>query len=751
MLCKIHLFLVGLVLVVLLLAAELSTSGATEETQGNETESPSPRYVLVEEHHHIVSHLVQFAREGFLRSHTNLESVKEERNPNGAILVHIDSHADMGLTPGLNNLPTAKLFSNLPPANTDEDFELLEHSVINDFLLLLGYMGIVDHIIFVEPPWAPILKAAVDTTVDLSMGIVPGVAAYASIRNTLSSDGSLFQLDSDAMNNLEGMIGGPPEPVHIVPHEELLQRCNDSDSCHLRTVKFTTLAYEGAAETIHTILEATENRDRDIVLDIDLDGFSTTSPGALSLVQTTIPDYEVLTRIFHTIHGEFCDMEIDYWERLKAGGSDEDENDEDKDESCKSNALSFVHGPSFVPPLDGDAGSIISDRAREIVESLIHLGEMDEETVQALAEVFEYYLPAIDISVYNDEKFAEIMDQFLLQPFFVPEAETIESILDFHFDHLFRTIFANHTPKVVNVVRSPFYTPDHHLDFIECEVVDRLLDMFGNKNEESSSSPTLYHSDEVQVDRTDCLHEPNKFPFENRFPTGRHPHIENKQFKTTGQTYSWFFEDDDDFLGTSYKIDTIFVSLVNEHSHPLWVKSSNGDNETFRVLKGQTLTEQEVFHLTRWELFEAAEDEESEPKTTTTSPLLTIIFNGKDGDDQSYGSISGRIPVHHSTPVIMQVENPSNSEIRVALKPIFEENDDHEFIDGILEPGEIFTLQTVHGIRWEIHDVVSEGNADDAFETRLIGNVIANATLGQKHSVSLFSDDDTGIGYEYEL
>jgi hypothetical protein len=37
------------------------------------------------------------------------------------------------------------------PAEGSETHDLLRHTSINDFLLLLGYMGIVEHIIFVEP------------------------------------------------------------------------------------------------------------------------------------------------------------------------------------------------------------------------------------------------------------------------------------------------------------------------------------------------------------------------------------------------------------------------------------------------------------------------------------------------------------------------------------------------------------------------------------------------------------------------
>jgi hypothetical protein len=561
------------------------------------------------------------------------------------------------------------------------------------------------------------------------MGVVPREAAYASIRNSPSTTFSAADLSEDAIEDLTNMMADDEEPVEIIPHEELLHRCpKEGDNCNLRTVKFTTLPYQGAAEVIEQLLEVAENKNRDIILDVDLDGFSTTSPGALSLFQTSIPDYNLLTRIFHTVHEETCDMDENYWEKLKStGGSSNAE-----DESCESDEMSFVHGPSFQPPRIDAVGSSVreirSSRSTALVEDLYFYDKLDEDGTQALVDVLDYYLAAIDTTVFDDEKFVDMMDSFLLQPFFVPEPETIEPILDFHFDHLFRTIFANHrrVPKVINVVRSPFYTPDHHLDSIECKVFDRLLDMFGKR---STGSHTLYHFDEVHVDRTNCLHEPNKFPPLNRFNIGANPHIDATAWKVTHQTYSWFFEDDDEIFGREYKFIPIVVDFVNEHNDTLLVKTMDG--KILRLVPGQRLKEK-VNHLSRWELLKTTKEEPvAQPNEPTTAPFLTIYFNGKDGANQSYGSISGRIPVHHSTPVKMEVTNPSGSGIRVALKTTPNDGSRKPATDASLSPGETTSLQTVHGERWTIYDT---------FEKRL-GEVIANATYGEIHSVLLFSDE----------
>mmetsp|Transcript_16777 Transcript_16777/g.41925 ORF Transcript_16777/g.41925 Transcript_16777/m.41925 type:complete len:711 (-) Transcript_16777:2614-4746(-) len=676
-----------------------------------------PKFVLVEDHHHVISPIVKFAREGVLKSHGI--PPEEERSPNGAVVIHIDSHADMGLPPGYNDLPAAKLFSNLPPEFTPEEIELLEHSKINDFLLFLGYMGIVEHIIFVEPPWALLLRNARFATVDISMGVIPDKegAVYASIRESPKTTFPDQEISEYGFWDLRDMMGDPDQRAEVVSHEELLEHCGKSDDCTLRTVRFTTLPYQGAAEAIKTILDSEHDKDRDVILDIDLDGFSTTSPGALSLFHSVIPDYEILGRIFHTLHHDLCDMGREYWEQLKQMGGKRAE-----EEICESQNQNYVFGPPFQPPEGGPIATNgkPSERAYKILEDLMFYFKVEEDAEQerALAEVFEYFLPAIDAWAYDDDKFINMLDAFLVQPYYVPEAETIHPILEFHFDHLFKTIFEDRTPAVVNVVRSPFYCPDHHLEFIECEVFGRLLDMFGNK---SGASPSLYHFQEVDVDRTNCLADPNKFPPSNRVSIGTNSNIDAVAWQWTHKTYTWFMEDDDEFWGTGYKYNGIWVEFVNEHKHPLWLKHLHFD--TILVAPGERITK-EAHHMTRWDLYEAKDNEE-----TISSPALqTIYLNGKKGQKQSYGSISGSIPVHYSTPVKMKVENPDDSGIHVVLKSA----DEYEEVPQ----GYIRTLHTVHGQRWSIHRVFQ--NLEEQ-----LGEVIANATLGEMHSVKLFSDEST--------
>lgn len=120
---------------------------------------------------------------------------------------------------------------------------------------------------------------------------------------------------------------------------------------------------------------------------------------------------------------------------------------------------------------------------------------------EQLAKVVDYfYVKNMDAAVFDEETFLEVFWSFLIQPYFVPDQEIIRLSMDFHFQVLFQGIFKEKLPTVVNLVRSPYYTPDHHLDFIECEVVDRFFDLFGHTNKS-----VLYHTAHVDPDRTHCL------------------------------------------------------------------------------------------------------------------------------------------------------------------------------------------------------------------------------------------------------
>ena len=107
----------------------------------------APDYVLTEEHHHVLPHLLALVAEGKVRKR--------------ATLVHLDSHHDAGLP------------SNWNHEDKEHDTQLA-HTHINNFLFALGLLEAVEHVIFVEPPWSRQCVSLHNRTKALRLGFIEG-------------------------------------------------------------------------------------------------------------------------------------------------------------------------------------------------------------------------------------------------------------------------------------------------------------------------------------------------------------------------------------------------------------------------------------------------------------------------------------------------------------------------------------------------------------------------------------------------
>jgi hypothetical protein len=106
--------------------------------------STRPRIGLVEWHDHVLVHMMNATKRGVFPSE------------GGVTLIHFDSHADMALP---------KLFDAREEWATfeDEPSHILEATDINDWVTASWMLGVVDRMVFVEPPWGgefvPLLPA----------------------------------------------------------------------------------------------------------------------------------------------------------------------------------------------------------------------------------------------------------------------------------------------------------------------------------------------------------------------------------------------------------------------------------------------------------------------------------------------------------------------------------------------------------------------------------------------------------------
>lgn len=390
-----------------------------------------PEYILTEEHHHVVAHLVAQERGGRLRS--------------GATLVHFDSHHDMGL-PGV-----------LGDVRDGPHDALLEFTAINNFLLALGYAGTVGAIIFVEPPWSLQCGELHGRTLNLTVGRDAGGAGRVYVEGGYALDG--FFDDGQVV--------------------DAAAELRDAAS-----VAFTVIPFASAAATLPALLGAA-----DVILDVDLDAFATTSPGALTLRNALPPP--ALRRLYRLAHG-LCVMDGAY--DFAAS-----------DPPCVRESLA--------PGVDRGAASPF---VRELVDVAARFcGPWERERTRAVAGLLvahEVTLLEVDAALGN---VAAKLEAFLTQPF-NDEPGAVGGALD-HFEHILRSVFGDRDPPAaVTTVRSPFYGPAELLPAAECGAYDVFAEAFGKGG-------SLHVQEDVDVDRVGCARRhPAAAANASRYPTFDH-------------------------------------------------------------------------------------------------------------------------------------------------------------------------------------------------------------------------------------
>jgi len=147
-----------------------------------------PHFVLTEQHHHVVPHLVNFARQGVLRSHRNAP-LTDFKNIDGAVLVHLDSHADGNLPGRTWPRPCGKICRPRGPRHMIS----FATPASMTFCYSWGTWALwSSHIIFVEPPWSPLMEEVHSITVDISIGV------------SLEDDEEDPNREDDSLTNEEG-------------------------------------------------------------------------------------------------------------------------------------------------------------------------------------------------------------------------------------------------------------------------------------------------------------------------------------------------------------------------------------------------------------------------------------------------------------------------------------------------------------------------------------------------------------------
>mmetsp|Transcript_2946 Transcript_2946/g.7106 ORF Transcript_2946/g.7106 Transcript_2946/m.7106 type:complete len:590 (+) Transcript_2946:155-1924(+) len=435
----------------------------------------APAYVLTEEHHHVLPHLLALVAEGKVRKR--------------ATLVHLDSHHDAGLP------------SNWNHEDKEHDTQLA-HTHINNFLFALGLLEAVEHVIFVEPPWSRQCVSLHNRTKALRLGFIEGAP----------------RVSYDATPSEQRALGGFFDDHQVV-----------DDLAESVTVRFSVVALSDAPHMISKLV----GDSSDVILDVDLDAYATTSPGALALRSAGL-DPGTIRRLYRLAH-DMCvfDETYDFSQPYKAP-------------NCKAEPLGS--GPV--------TRRRVADELRDVVDSAERASSITWTDARrgAVAATLRPFSSQLQASFNVEEK----MKQFIAQPF-NDNAGAVAGVGKV----LRETINKLERVRAVTAVRSPFYAPAELLSVIECQAFGLFREIFGDGG-------ALRYHDGVRANRTGCL---ARHPHDDHDTVGAFRHIETMELREEDVDDLFFSEEESDEV-----VEARFVNDGDEDVDIYW-----------RVLKLETL------------------------------------------------------------------------------------------------------------------------------------------------------------------
>lgn len=398
-----------------------SLGNAMEQTETHKWRRPD-QLVLANEHHNALSYYIRAVDTGILKRDSK------------AVVLHVDSHADMGVPePFQGHWPA-------PPISVENFVN------INDFLIEAVYLGIVGHIIFVEPPWGNQFRCCLRPNATYS--VVVGTAKNGELKlDVIGGKGKNDRFGHIFWRNGERLAG-----QNVLKNKKAFQ------------LSFVNMEDVGSA------LATMINPAAPLILDLDLDIFSTESPGAIRIMRDTTLSYEDLRRIYH-IAWNFPAFHKQYFELHDSGLR------------ARSNADDFVHQAEVSGANMNDDSLAFKTVLDAVVEAWPGL-ENKEIVASLLLKGFDR-TDELEISdSMKDDFFA-----FLEQPFHIAPTNQIEYYVDL-WEQAFSALPSS--PAIIHVIQSPGYTPPSLLPLIQCSalnMLDRLIDGMPNIQHDSRVRP----------------------------------------------------------------------------------------------------------------------------------------------------------------------------------------------------------------------------------------------------------------------
>ena len=346
---------------------------------------------------------------------------------------------------------------------------------------------------FVGPPWSRQCVDLHNRTKSLRLGFVDGAprVAYEATPSEERALGPFFE-DHQVVDELDEAV----------------------------TVLFSVVALSDAPHMISKLVG-----DADVILDVDLDVYATTSPGALALRSAGL-DAGTIRRLYRLAH-DMCvfDGTFDFSQAAI-------------EPNCKEEPL----GSSLVTRRH------VLDDLRDVVDSAEHASDIvwTDSRRDAFTSTLRPFSSDLEASFSIEEK----MRQFIQQPF-NDDANSVEGVGRI----LRETIRQLDRVKAVTAVRSPFYAPAELLEEVECQAYELFSEVFG-------TGGTLRYHDGVKANRTGCL---QSHPVDSHHSVGAFHHVETMELKEQDVDALFFSEEDSDDV-----VEACFVNDGGEEVEIYW-------------------------------------------------------------------------------------------------------------------------------------------------------------------------------------
>eukprot|EP00929_Paragymnodinium_shiwhaense_P066978 TRINITY_DN33675_c0_g1_i1.p1 TRINITY_DN33675_c0_g1~~TRINITY_DN33675_c0_g1_i1.p1 ORF type:complete len:469 (+),score=86.61 TRINITY_DN33675_c0_g1_i1:60-1466(+) len=382
----------------------------------DDAKSPSgvPQVIsTVLEHHHVLPYYIKAVEDGTLRK------------DNRAVVLHMDSHADMAVPNGY------EIDDGWPqwPRQSEDGVG------IADFLVRAVHMGIVGHLIFVAPPWERQLRDNFESgeTFTVVVGLVKG-ELKCDVRST---DGKQPREKGDF--------------AHIF-HDYYYDVLESYEAMRdTKEFKVTLVALEHLP-TVAAHIDPTAP----LIVDIDEDVFSTESPGSIEVRASVDISDDDMTAFWHLVTTKPL-FDKEYFTRL----------DPDLMMNATPPSVSAQVAATFSLDWKDESEPVLDKKIAAAVEHVCEGFSFKARRKRLLKQIMSR-AKIKDSEEVDTTELSESMARWVDQPYFFAD----ETLMAMFVDMTAKAFAAfKQTPTIIHLVRSPEFTPPALQPVIECHLL----------------------------------------------------------------------------------------------------------------------------------------------------------------------------------------------------------------------------------------------------------------------------------------